>query len=68
MKYSDDIKVKKDVSGLKIFLEILEDTLKNIEFEIINKSNQNCLIELNRLKYKIELDIKGTKKRIEVLK
>lgn len=64
----EPIHFKKDISGLKIYLGILQNILIIIDFEIINKSNQNCLIELNRLKYKTEKEISGILKRIEMIK
>jgi len=65
---TQQIKFKKDTSGFKIYLDVLDNTLKNIDFEIINKHNPVTLIELTRLKNYLEKDIKNTNKRIEMIK
>jgi len=67
----DTIHFKKDISGFKRFNEYLELCLEKInEFiqyeDFLN--NKLCSIELERLKEKIEKEIKYNNKRIEILK
>ncbi len=68
LSQKENIHFSKYTEGFKEYIKILEIILENINLEISINKNSSCLIELNRFKSQLEKDIKGQKKRIEMIR